>query len=187
MANRVEDYDAPDYRAFFDSDILRVWHLEGREKTLRIVAVKRFTGEKPARPGEKKKPGAPETQRQPMLLLATVGGKPIDLPLLLNKTNAKTIAQLYGNRPLAWAGRLITLYPTTTEAFGKTEDCIRIRNYDPSTRRQAAPTQRLAAPAAPPPEDEPRSEENEFTDHDLDVTDHDDEPPSGALETDHAQ
>ena len=183
MANRVEDYDAPDYRAFFDSEILRVWHLEGREKTLRIVAVKRFVGEKPARPGEKKKPGPPETQRQPMLLLATVGGKRIDLPLLLNKTNAKTIAQLYGNRPTAWAGKLITLYPTTTEAFGKTEDCIRIRNEEP---RRAAPAQQRPSAAAPAPEDEPRSEENEFTDHDLDVAGDDHEPPPGALETDNA-
>lgn len=194
-----EDYDAHDYRAFFDSDILRVWHLEGREKTFKIARVTRFTGETVDQQTKKRK-----VQRQPSLRLETRTGKPLALPLLLNKTNAKTIAQLYGKRPSQWVGRWITLYPTTTEAFGKTEDCIRIRNYDPVTHRR--PTQQRsrqqpgrsarepvlplmgAVPAEAEedlPPSEPRSEENEFTDHDLDVTDDPEEPPPGALETDH--
>lgn len=180
-----EDFDGPDYRAFFDSEILRVWHLEGREKTFRIAAVRRFTGETVDANTKKRK-----VQRQPALRLETKSGRPVELPLLLNKTNAKTIAQLYGKRPADWVGHWITLYPTTTEAFGRTEDCIRIRNVDPTKQRPRQQAQRQAPPAEPAAEP-PRSEPNEFTDHDLDVPDDatrdDDEPPPGALETDHAR
>jgi hypothetical protein len=47
--------------------------------------------------------------------------------LVLNKTNAKTIAKLHGNETDEWAGKKITLYPTTCQAFGDTVDCIRIK------------------------------------------------------------
>jgi len=48
--------------------------------------------------------------------------------LVLNKTNAKAIASAL-NEPKAakWAGRQITLFPTTCDAFGKRADCIRVR------------------------------------------------------------
>jgi hypothetical protein len=57
------------------------------------------------------------------------------LPLLLNKTNAKTIAQLYGNNPAAWVGQLITLFPSTTSVGGQECDCVRVRPKVPSAKR----------------------------------------------------
>ena len=47
--------------------------------------------------------------------------------LVLNKTNAKTIAKLLGNETDGWKGKAITVYPTTCKAFGETVDCIRVR------------------------------------------------------------
>jgi len=117
---KEEDIGAQDYRAYFDSSVLRVWHLNGKERTWRITAVTRLTSEFKG-----------ETRKQPLLKLEDAKGQPLPLPLCLNKTNAKTVAALYGNNPQKWVGKLITLYPTTTDVAGRTEDCIRIRNTVP--------------------------------------------------------
>lgn len=47
--------------------------------------------------------------------------------LVLNKTNAISIAALHGNETDKWIGKKITLYATTCMAFGKREDCIRVK------------------------------------------------------------
>lgn len=46
--------------------------------------------------------------------------------LVLNKTNAKVIAKMYGFETNAWVGKKITLFPTQCEAFGETVDCVRV-------------------------------------------------------------
>jgi len=51
--------------------------------------------------------------------------------LVLNKTNAKTIAAMYGNETDDWVGKRITLYPTTTKFGRDTVDCIRVRPSKP--------------------------------------------------------
>ena len=51
--------------------------------------------------------------------------------LVLNKTNAKTIAGMHGPEIDNWAGKRITLYATTCESFGETVDCIRVRQGVP--------------------------------------------------------
>lgn len=56
-------------------------------------------------------------------------------PFLSNTTNCKTIAALYGTNVDGWKGKSITLYPTTTSAFGEVVDCIRVR---PTAPRAAA-------------------------------------------------
>lgn len=171
---REEDIGATDYRAYFDSSVLRVWHLDGKERVFRIGQVRRLTA-------EIGQGGKREVKRQPLLHLCTPKGEPISLPLALNKTNAKTIAGLYGNDPRKWAGQLIALYPTTTEVGGRTEDCIRVRNEDPSKRRPRGKTQ--AEQTVPPVtirDDGPPYREPG------DDTAEDEEPPPGALETDHA-
>lgn len=58
--------------------------------------------------------------------------------LVLNKTNAKTIGGLYGFEAEAWEGRRITLYTATTDAFGETVDCIRVRPTVPAEKPVAA-------------------------------------------------
>jgi hypothetical protein len=167
-----EDIGASDYRAYFDSMCLRVWHLAGRERTYRIVKVTRLTSEMAS--GNKR-----EIKKQPKLMLENSKGEAVPLPLLLNKTNAQTIAQLYGNNPGQWAGKLITLYPTTTSVGGAEKECIRVRNQDPSKVKRAKANkqgvnviQQQPAPTLDHNEDmrEPGADE--------------DEPPMGALEGD---
>lgn len=47
--------------------------------------------------------------------------------LVLNKTNAKAIAKMYGFETNDWVGKKITLYPTQCEAFGDVVDCVRVK------------------------------------------------------------
>ena len=47
--------------------------------------------------------------------------------LVLNKTNAMTIAQQHGDETDGWAGKQITLFPTQTDFQGKQVACLRIR------------------------------------------------------------
>ena len=61
--------------------------------------------------------------------------------LVLNKTNAMTIASLYGYEVDEWKGKRITLYPTQADAFGKTVDCIRVRPTVPPAAAPAEPTE----------------------------------------------
>ena len=74
---------------------------------------------------------APNTEK-------SADGKPIDRPivrfketdkgLILNKTNAKSIGLAHGNEMDDWTGKQVTLFATTTDAFGKKNvPCVRIR------------------------------------------------------------
>lgn len=138
---REETPDVDDYRALFDSSIFRVWHLEGKQRVFRIVRVTRLTSEMFVN-------GKKQVQTQPKLKLATRDGEIVDLPFLLNKVNARTIAQLYTKRPRAWVGKWIWLYPTTTERQGEIVDCIRVRNEVPGARTRR--TNKQGANVLPP-------------------------------------
>lgn len=48
-------------------------------------------------------------------------------PFILNNTNSKTIAVLYGPFIEDWAGKQITLFATTTRMGGDTVECLRVR------------------------------------------------------------
>jgi len=67
--------------------------------------------------------------------------------LVLNVTNTNTIAEIYGFETMAWTGRTIELFPTTTDYQGKLVDCIRIRIPQAA---QAVPLN-VGPPAVPPP------------------------------------
>lgn len=61
--------------------------------------------------------------------------------LVLNITNARTIAQVTGESDTDnWSGHKIALYATTTECGGKTVPCIRVRPTKP--RNGGPPTSR---------------------------------------------
>jgi hypothetical protein len=161
-----EDIGASDYRAYFDSSCLRVWHLNGKERTYRIVKMTRFTSEMIS--GK-----AREVKKQPKLMLEDMQGRPVPLPFLLNKTNAKAIAQLYGNNPKQWEGKLITLFTVTgVDTPQGPSDAIRIRNQVPKTAAKGKAQAEEQAPPVPV-EREPGAD--------------DDEPPLGALQTDSLQ
>lgn len=48
-------------------------------------------------------------------------------PFILNVTNSKAIAKLYGNYIEDWAGKSITLYASTTKLSGEVVECLRVR------------------------------------------------------------
>jgi hypothetical protein len=55
---------------------------------------------------------------------------------IMNKTNAKTIAGIYGNEVTAWIGNRVILFPTTVQAGGQTHDCIRVRSNKPTKQER---------------------------------------------------
>lgn len=61
-------------------------------------------------------------------------------PLILNRTNSKSINKLYGPFIEHWAGKPVTLYASTTKMAGDIVECVRIR---PTVEK--APLQPLSA------------------------------------------
>jgi hypothetical protein len=152
-----------DYRAFYDSDVLRVWHLKDKERTFKIVGIARIES---TFKGEDKK--------QPLIGLVDRRGNAV-LPLALNKTNSKTIVGLYGNKPARWVGKTITLYPSMVDVGGEMKECIRVRPVIPGTGTQTKTNRNGVTVIKSAPE----SAEREPGDDTID-----DEPPPGALESD---
>jgi hypothetical protein len=108
-----------EYEALFDSKYLRWFHVqeildrEGKtEITCTIEKVERV--ELTLRGGAKK--WGP---------VVTVKGA--SRQLVLNRTNADTIAELYGSKPSQWVGKKFTLFVTTTKLKGKTVNCLRVK------------------------------------------------------------
>jgi hypothetical protein len=54
-----------------------------------------------------------------------------DRGLVLNKTNSRQIAALYGSETKAWKGKRITVYRSETAFSGKTVGCLRVRDTKP--------------------------------------------------------
>lgn len=52
--------------------------------------------------------------------------------LIANRTNADSIAQLYGTEASGWVNKRVTFYPTRCLAFGEMVDCVRVREKKPS-------------------------------------------------------
>ena len=107
----------------FPSKYVKAADLEGRTVTLTI---KTLTVEEMLN-------HASEKERKPVLYFerATKG-------LVLNRTNAMTIAALYGDESDTWPGKRISIYPTRVKAFGQMQDCIRIREEIPALAKPQA-------------------------------------------------
>jgi len=102
----------------FDSQFLHAWDLRGKVCVVQIreVIAGTLTGE-----------GGRKT-RKPVVRFERT-----EKALALNKTNAKTIATMFGNDTSKWIGKRITLYATRT-TFGKDEvDAIRVRPEIPKS------------------------------------------------------
>lgn len=50
-----------------------------------------------------------------------------DLKMILNVTNSKEVAKIYGPEVNGWKGKEIILYRTTTKLGGKMVPCLRIK------------------------------------------------------------
>lgn len=72
-----------------------------------------------------------------------------DKGLVLNKTNAMSIAQAYGPNTDGWTGKAIELYPDTTMYQGRPTPCIRVRPFYPSASNGATLGQPPASAPAP--------------------------------------
>jgi len=122
------------YRTMYDADYIGSWDLPpGKDITVTIKAV--AAGKLTAQGGG--------TNKKPIIEFV---GK--EKKCIINKTNAKTIAAMYGNMVEEWVGKRITLYVTQTRdpSTGGEIDCIRVRPKVP-----AAKTTDAAPDAAPEP------------------------------------
>lgn len=127
----------PHYKRFFDNDYIGSFDLGPGDHAVVIERVEQ---------GELQIPGTSAKERKP--LVRFVGKKK---PMVLNATNAKTIAAIYGTNTDEWVGKPIAIYATKTTFAGEEVDCIRVRPTPPAPR-----TKKNAPPAAPepPPEEE---------------------------------
>lgn len=107
-----------DYRTMFDKNHIGAWDLNGKECTVIIEDVKAGSV------GHGKK-----TDRKPIVRMR---GK--KKTWLLNVTNARAIAAMYGNDTRAWVGKAVTIYPTMADFGGKPVDAIRVRPGIPNGR-----------------------------------------------------
>lgn len=107
------------YRTMYEeTDLLYAHELAGKDVTLTIK--KAYPDDVVGEQGRK--------TRKPVLEFVEPKSKK---RLVLNKTNGKTVARLYGTDARLWEGKRITLYPTTTQLGGETVECIRIRPVAP--------------------------------------------------------
>lgn len=111
-----------DYRSMFGAKYIGAWDLGDKDVTVTIAKVQ---GE------ELKNKGG--SDKRPVVYF--VGS---DKAMVMNKTNAKTVATLYGTKVSAWVGKRITLYATKTQLGGETVDAIRIRPVVPAAEKGAA-------------------------------------------------
>lgn len=72
-----------------------------------------------------------------------------DRGLVLNKTNATTIASLYGSDTEQWRNNWITLFPTQTDFQGKQVACLRVEMQPPAQQNSQPKPQPVAQPDPP--------------------------------------
>ncbi len=71
-------------------------------------------------------PGA-DGKKDDAVVAELVGQK----PMILNVTNMKTIASIYGNFIEDWVGKKITLFVTSVKAFGTVTEALRVAGEIP--------------------------------------------------------
>jgi hypothetical protein len=127
-----------DFRSLYDSNYIYAFDLKGKDVTVTISEVR----------AAKVKGTDGKEQRKPILFFKESHDK---RGYVSCKTSSKAIAGLYGNDIEGWIGKRITLFPTVTDAFGKSNvECIRVRPTKPTKDRPAGEFAEVAA--APTPE-----------------------------------
>lgn len=126
-----------DYRALYGKEFLGAWDLP-RDVTLTIDKVSQ---------GALPKSGTSKVDKRPIVHFA---GTP--KTLVLNATNGKAIAGMYGPIVEKWTGKRITIFATTTSFGGTTVECIRVRPKAPAAKggndlpAERAPDTHIAEP-----------------------------------------
>lgn len=100
----------------FPSNYLKTADVSGNGETyvMSTVIKEKFTD-----------PETKETEEKPVLSFEDT-----EKSLILNKTNWKRIAKIYGDNSEAWRGQKIKLRLESVESFGETVDAIRVTNPD---------------------------------------------------------
>ena len=130
----------PHYRKLFDERFVGSWDLPtDKPVTVKIAKVGQDTVFDPK-----------ENTKETVPVLFFVGKKK---SMVLNKTNAKTIARLHGDDTDGWVGKQIALTVENVKAFGEVWPAIRVAN----TRLQDA----VKPPPEPKPDPEPLEDENQ--------------------------
>ena len=129
----------PDFRTLYDRNYLYSFDLAGRDVTVTIKEVR----------AAKVKDTEGKEQKKPLVFFKESHDQ---RGLVLCKTNGKIIADLYGNMTEQWVGKRVTLYPTTTSAFGKTVECIRVRPKVPTGKVAGEFAEPAEAPAPEAPD-----------------------------------
>lgn len=113
------------FKTLFPSLYLGAHDLQGREVVLTIRRV--VVEELKTSGGSERKPTVyfQETQAK------AAQTKTEEKRLVLNKTNAKAIAKMYGAEVNDWTGKRITVYSASVAAFGEQVDAIRVRPVPP--------------------------------------------------------
>lgn len=78
----------------------------------------------------------------------TPGGAMLKKRLLLNKTNAVSLAKLFGTETDAWVGKGVQLRPEMVNAFGQSFNVVRVAGAAPLVMRQPAQSETPAQAAA---------------------------------------
>ncbi|MDL2267967.1 hypothetical protein LJC46_08295 [Desulfovibrio sp. OttesenSCG-928-G15] len=109
------------WREFFKSDYFAACDLSpGEERILTIRNV-----------GRREVP-VPNSSKKDLCLVAEFVERDTK-PMVLNVTNSKTLAKMYGTPHIEmWAGRKVKVYGDTTKFKGETVDCLRIRPKEPT-------------------------------------------------------
>ena len=110
------------YLALFPSKWLAAADLDGQDKPVQIKQI--IPSEEVGQSKDKR----------PVLYFTG-----LEKGMVLNKTNAKRIAKLYGNNTDEWIGKSITLYPSECDFGDETVPCLRVRPEAPKVEPPAAP------------------------------------------------
>lgn len=109
-----------DGELMFPSNFIGAADLKGRDVTLTIEKVQ--VDELMLVGGKKQKKPVVYFEKTPKMLV-------------LNKTNAKSIADQHGTEMKGWFGKRVTFYPTETKCKGKTVPCVRVREAAPEAKQ----------------------------------------------------
>src|SRR6185369_3795312 len=115
------------WKRYFDNDYIGSWDLGACDHAVVIEKVVQV---------ELHVPGTSAKERKP--LVHFVGKKK---PMVLNTTNAKAIAAMYGTNTDEWIVKSIAIYATKTSFAGEEVDCIRVRPTPPKPRPKKSETQ----------------------------------------------
>jgi hypothetical protein len=111
-----------DYRKLYNKDFVGAWDLPDRDLTVTIERVEA---------GNLMGPGGRKSRRPVIYMKAAAKG------FVVNPTNGKTIATMYGKMIEGWVGKRITLFKSMTRDPNGGEEqveCIRVRPQVPSSR-----------------------------------------------------